>query len=133
MHQKCLFLVRGLPGGGKSTAARAITDFVAEADHYFVSPDGVYRFEKHALGAAHSACLAKVTHWMSLGQPTVAVANTFTRRWELAPYRKAADRFEYLVIELVAGGDLSDEELAARNVHAVSVETIALMRKRWEP
>ena len=125
-----LYLVRGLPGSGKSTLAKRITPHVVEADDYFYQ-DGVYRFSGEFIQEAHLACQERVAR-LILGQTDcIAVANTFTQRWELNVYY---DLFgEHADIrEITVHTTLSVGELAARCVHGVPAETIARMRARWE-
>ena len=47
-----LILVRGLPGSGKSTEAKKIAKtgyYHFEADQYFITPSGEYKFDKNLL------------------------------------------------------------------------------------
>jgi len=91
-----LILYRGLPGSGKSTAARkASVDYVFEADDYFNmwpyvgagngSVGVSYWFSGEHLRDAHKWCLWRTTEALRWGY-TVAVANTFTRLSEMQPY-----------------------------------------------
>ena len=125
-----IFIVRGLPGSGKSTLAVTVADVVS-ADDYFVD-GGVYRFDPSLLPAAHAACQERARSLLATGR-SVAVANTFTQGWEFQPYVKIANDVgaRIVVIDLFDGG-LSDEALAARNLHGVPVEAIRAMRARWE-
>jgi hypothetical protein len=63
----------------------------------------------------------------------VFVANTFTMRWEIEPYRlmAMAHGAAFEVIDIFDGG-LSDEDLARRNAHGVPTAAIANMRARYE-
>lgn len=124
---KVLYLVRGLPGSGKSTLARLLTSYVAEADQYFTDIDGNYRFDRSKLALAHEACQLYVQLWMVQRVARIAVANTFTRHWEMAPYRDMASEFGYKVIEIT----LRPDELWP-NVHNVPDSVIQSMRERWE-
>ena len=137
-HITTLFIIRGLPGSGKSTLGRSIEFRSGEvpdclsADDYFVGTDGVYRFSPSGLPAAHAECQAAVRSDLAHGS-SVCVANTFTQRWEMEPYLRMAAEFgaRVVVIDCFDAG-MSDEELAAKNVHGVPVAGIAAMRSRWE-
>ena len=136
MNSQTLYIVRGLPGSGKSTRAALLPNVTClAADDAFVGADGVYRFNPKELKAAHADCLAKATAILAAGH-SVAVANTFIQRWEMGPYITAATwagaRLE--VIEPLHGfdGGKSNAELAARNIHGVPEASIAAMRLRWE-
>lgn len=88
MDKGKLYIYRGLPGTGKSTAARKNydVDFVFEADQYFQNEvGGEYWFDPAQLGNAHRWCLWKTQQAIDRGY-NVAVANTFTQLWEMKPY-----------------------------------------------
>lgn len=125
-----LVLVRGLPGSGKSTFAR--TQNVAavfETDAFFINENGEYVFDPKRLGEAHAWNQKRTQKALESGL-NVAVANTFTQRWEMQPYLDmGADEIE--VVDLFDGG-CSDEELYERNVHGVPLEAIKRMRDRYE-
>lgn len=124
-------LIRGLPGSGKSTLARSMRGTVVEADDFFQTPEG-YRFDSSMLGEAHDICQARA-HTVLREEGCVIVANTFSQKWEMAPYFDLARFYDAttLVIDRFDAG-LSDEDLAARCVHGVPMERIAQMRTRWE-
>jgi len=127
-----LYLVRGLPGSGKSTFAEAIEGVeVLAADDYFMV-DGEYIFDPSRLGAAHQWCLEETLESLLEGRPT-AVANTFTQRWELQPYLDMAEKEDVpvTVVSLFDNG-FTDAELFERNTHGVPLEAIAAMRNRFE-
>ena len=123
---KKLFIVRGLPGSGKSTLAEAICSNVHSADDFFTGHDGVYRFDPSQIKSAHAHCRAQVETCMKRGED-VAVANTFTRKWEMEDYYKMAEEYGYMVFSLI-----SENRHGGQNVHDVPVETISKMRDRFE-
>lgn len=130
-----MWIYRGLPGAGKSTMAGP---GAFAADDYFVTEEGVYRFDASKLSAAHADCQARVRAAMLNGQ-NVSIANTFSQRWEMEPYLRLANDLTLFkepwvvtVIDLFDGGGLTDQQLAERNVHGVTAEIIARMRARWE-
>lgn len=132
-----LYMIGGLPGSGKSTLARVLAGERHdgewyEADDYHIGDDGVYRWKPENVKQAHQQCQASVEGDMRTHEPVILVANTFTRRWEREPYRELARKYGYRVVWLPVMTDLTDAELAERNIHAVPEETIRTMRARWE-
>lgn len=118
-----LYLIRGLPGSGKSTIAAALGVEVYEADQYFMV-DGVYRWDANRIGAAHQWCLSKTKETLCEGR-SVAVANTFTTVKELRPYFEIAKQLGIVPTVIKA-------ENTFQNVHGVPQETLERMRARWQ-
>lgn len=128
-----LYIVRGLPGSGKSTIASTFGVEVAEADQFFVNAEtGLYEFDVSQLAAAHNFCQVKALNALAAGK-SVAVANTFTQAWEMAPYLEMADKLNvrFVVVDVFDSG-MTDQELAGKNEHDVSDRIIHNMRMRWE-
>lgn len=124
-----LTLIRGLPGAGKSTMAKAMVEadpslYHFEADQYFVDASGNYRFEPTELEDAHTWCFAETRYALNAGC-SVVVSNTFTRKWEMEPYRKLAKQFDVELEILEAKGNYG-------SIHGVPQKTIDAMRSRWE-
>jgi predicted kinase len=133
-----VFIMRGLPGAGKSTRVRAIKReytrwTVCSADAFFIGDDGVYRFDPALIGQAHEACWQKFQDALARGVDAIVVDNTNTQRWEYQRNVDAAKAAgaDVKVINLYDGGR-SDAELAERNIHGVPLASIQRMRARWE-
>ena len=120
-----LFIVRGLPGTGKTTLSRKIADVVFEADDYFMDDDGEYRFNPRELANAHSHCVDRAVMAMEGGVGSIAIANTFSRQWEAQPYIDAAKRMGYAI-------QVIETQIMFGNIHNVPEHTIQAMRDRWE-
>ena len=123
---KILYIVRGLPGSGKSSLAKKIVNsgLHFENDMFFIGEDGVYQFNKNAMPMAVEWCIKKVSAALETGQD-VAVSNTFSTRSEYTPYQTLAKKYGYETIVI-------DVFSKFKNVHNVPPETIARMRERWE-
>ncbi len=85
-----LFLLRGPSGSGKSEFANTlllagIVDHVFEADQFMIDANGVYLYNRERLNHCHAECHRLTEEVLKLNQ-NVAVANTFTKRWEVAAY-----------------------------------------------
>jgi len=121
---KQLYIIRGLPGSGKTTLAHKLSPIVCEADQYFVR-DGVYNFEPTLLKEAHKWCQMQVVQSMQNGAPIIAVSNTSTQKWEYQQYLDWAQQFGYTVFVIVCQNDFG-------NIHGVPPEATERMRSRWE-
>lgn len=130
-----LFLVRGLPGSGKSSFATHIwNDYaVCEADKFFYDKDGNYNFDSSKLKEAHAWCKNEVEIRMKDHQnnpqyyPEIAVSNTFTQEWEMEDYFKLAEKYGYKVVSLIV-----ENRHGGKNLHGVPDEKLEQMRNRFE-
>jgi len=125
-----LFILRGLPGSGKSTVAELISEKgkypVCCADDYF-SRDGEYKFLASKLPDAHEWCRNYAIEQMQLGVPKVIIANTATREREFAFYAELAENYGYRVHYLIVENRHGNE-----NIHGVPNETLEKMKERFE-
>ena len=123
---KNLFLIRGLPGSGKSTLGELICKNVISADDFFIDNDGIYRFDMKKIKHAHADCQRRAINIMATGED-LAIANTFTRGWEFAVYYEMAAQFGYTVFSMVV-----ESRHCGKNIHDVPYATIDAMRDRFE-
>jgi len=122
---KKLFIVRGVPGSGKTTFAESICDKVCTADDYFMDGDE-YKFDISKLGAAHRYCQGNIRTIMESGKD-VAVANTSTTKKEMAPYYAMAEEFGYMVFSVIV-----ENRHGGKDVHNVPAETLTKMKERFD-
>jgi predicted kinase len=126
---KTLYLIRGIPGSGKSTLARQLACYkVFEADDYF-KKNGKYVFVPADIGKAHEACQRRVEAFMDIDgmgeDSAIAVSNTFTRLWEMQPYKDLAEKYGYTVFTILCQNDFG-------NVHGVPAGVVQRMKERME-
>jgi predicted kinase len=124
---KTLYIIRGLPGAGKSTLGSKIAgDLAFAADDFF---DEFYngKFIAEKIKQAHEYCRLKVRQAMCDGAPSIAVCNTFTQEWELKPYLSLAEEYGYMVHSIIV-----ENRQNTKSVHNVPSETIKRMQDRFQ-
>jgi len=123
---KLLYIIRGLPGSGKTTLARQLApDANAANDDYFYGPAGYQFDERHRL-AAKAACLLRISGYLAAGISRVAVHNTFILRQHYAEYVHAADVHGYGVMTVTLTSQFT-------SVHNVPPHVLRSMRQHWQP
>lgn len=126
-----LYLIRGLPGSGKSTFAKkqVVLDNAAsilaihlEAD-MFQMKNGVYVFNGDNVGLSHVWCQQTTRIFLHNGY-NVYVSNTFTTQKELQYYRDIAAEVDVPLVICSMAGQFG-------NIHNVPEEVLEKMRSRW--
>ena len=125
--EKVLYIVRGVPGSGKSTFAKQLTANVFEADHYFYDNDGNYNFIPSEIKEAHKECQQFVGFAMESNIQKIAVSNTFTQEWEMEPYFELAKKHSYKVFTIIV-----ENRHAGINQHGVPEEKVEQRKNRFE-
>ena len=125
--EKVLYIVRGVPGSGKTTLAKQLTANVFEADHYFYDNDGNYNFIPSEIKEAHKECQQFVGFAMESNIQKIAVSNTFTQEWEMEPYFELAKKHSYKVFTIVV-----ENRHGGVNQQGVPEDKIEQMKNRFE-
>jgi predicted kinase len=125
-----LYIIRGLPGSGKSTHAQKIVSTDPshikhfEADMFFTDGVGEYKFIPEKINIAHQWCQNMANYALRDGY-SVVVSNTFSQLWEMRPYIDMAEYYQVPVEVMTMLGNYG-------NIHDVPGTTIDRMRNRWE-
>jgi ABC-type phosphate/phosphonate transport system ATPase subunit len=128
---KTLYIVRGVPGSGKSTFAKSLGGTHFETDSYFMV-DGEYKFDFTKLKEAHKWCQDSVNTAMILNHTTglndiIVVSNTFTQEWEMQPYFDMSESWGYRVFSIIV-----ENRHGGVNEHGVPEDKIEIMKNRFE-
>jgi|TARA_A100001391_G_scaffold189928_1_gene161823 tRNA uridine 5-carbamoylmethylation protein Kti12 len=149
------YILRGLPGTGKSRLARLISaannpEYCLDSFHVrtfstddlFINEEGVYEFDPSLLKQHHEENLRRAIEFFNLHPETAnapnwaqiaIIDNTNVRHWEYEPYVAAAKEAGWDVQIITLDWDENDIPLyAKRNKHGVPEEAIRRMADRWE-
>ncbi len=153
-EKKTLFIVRGLPGSGKTSLVSLIetmmaiiwssgTSFLSNeqkkiyhsiskgfsthcTDDYFTDPiTGKYNFDPLLLDEAHEANLTNVLESMKANLQYIFVHNTFSQSWEGQPYFTLARQYGYDIFVIETQNPFT-------SIHGVPEKVIDNMISRWQ-
>jgi predicted kinase len=130
---KFAYIMRGLPGSGKSTVAKQLVangGVIHSTDDYFLSC-GKYTFDPNHIVEYHRMNLEAFRESLRQGKSVVVCDNTNVKWQHFEPYVKAAQDAGY-VISLVTLPHPAPEVAALRTVHKVPVQAIRRMLAEWE-
>lgn len=142
-EQRRVFVMRGLPGEGKSSMTKALCKWlrpqigqanvvVVSTDLFWYDEDDNYNFDISKLSEAHAWCL-NTYHDLLVGKiPVIIVDNCNIHAWEAAPYMQLAIAHHYdpALIDVVAVSPSMD--VFARQRHGVPWKTWANMKRARE-
>ncbi|XP_021018298.1 NEDD4-binding protein 2-like 1 [Mus caroli] len=137
--RKHLYLLRGLPGSGKTTLARQLQHdypraLIFSTDDFFFREDGTYEFNPNLLEEAHEWNQKRARKAMRNGISPIIIDNTNLHAWEMKPYAVMAleNNYEVIFREPDTRWKFNVQELARRNIHGVPKEKIHRMKERYE-
>lgn len=120
-----LYLVRGIPGSGKSTFAHNYLKgiYVLENDMMLME-NGVYNFSPSKRSLAIEWCMKSAEIALKCGMD-VCVCNTFTKKDFIIPYKKLSEKY---------GANFKVYRMAGNftNVHNVPTNVLANMKNNFE-
>jgi predicted kinase len=116
MPERNLYLVRGVPGAGKTTLVESLAgegDLVVAADDFMVNSAGHFAFDWQKLQEVHNRCIQAVREGMESGVIRIFVHNSFVNSWQLRPYYDLAATHGYRTFSLVVENRHGHESMHA--------------------
>lgn len=136
---KKVFILRGLPGSGKShwiaehrKQFATIGTIVVSADFYHMEQCGLeskYVFKKEKAREAHNKALLGFVMSLQHKTPVIYVDNTNISPWEISPFYRLAEVYGYEAEIVIM--DVHVDVAKARQTHGVPNETYDEMEQRW--
>lgn len=132
---KIVYIIRGLPGSGKSTFAlhlrslhTSLGDSTAhfEADMYMYE-NGEYVFRKEKLHYCHKSCLNDFMDAISNGTDAVIVSNTFIYKKHYKKYIDFAEENNYTIKVITINNHHGN-----RSIHDVPNKKILQMNESYQ-
>jgi len=134
-EQLTLYLMRGLPGSGKSTVAKKLAHngIILSTDNYWMS-NGQYQYDPAEITTAHQWNQERANEAMMQGVSPIVIDNTNVQLWQMKPYVESALKYGYEVkfAESNTPWKSNAEELAKRNQHDVPQDVIEQMIVNWD-
>jgi predicted kinase len=132
MLANTLILIRGLPGAGKSSLAKLLSEDqkypVFAIDDYFTNKlTGEYCFDFSKNYLAYQQCENLTEQAMSESTPKVFVDNAFTLNWEMEPYFKLANIYNYKLFVVTV-----EKYHNGSNIHDVTTEQLQKMAEKYK-
>ena len=122
--------MRGLPGAGKSTLAKVLSENgkypVFSVDDYFTSPAGEYRFEFDKNHLAYRQCETRTEEALRMGHKKVILDNVFSMEWEMEPYFRMAAEHRYTLHVVTV-----ENRHRSKNIHGISKEQLRKMAEKF--
>lgn len=129
-YMKEVFILRSVPGAGKSTLAKTLVhgikrSAICEADSYLYNEQNEYVWSDKRAWYAHKKCYQKYELALKMGLNRIVVSNTNVESKDVNRYSKLAKEFGYTVYVIVI-----ENRHDGKDSHNVSVEKKKDMAER---
>src|SRR4051812_43953057 len=112
MSEKTLYIMRGIPGAGKSTMAKLIADstdgVICSTDDLWYDSKGDYNWDPELLEEKHLENQRNVSICMAEALPSIIVDNTNLQQRDVSPYLYLAKVMGYTVQIIDVGTSLKE-------------------------
>ncbi len=129
---KSIILLRGVPGSGKSTFAKNISNQykypVFSIDDYFTDENGIYKFDYSKNHLAYTHCQIRTKEAMQRAVEKIIVDNTFIFDWEMKPYFALAKEFDYQLFSVIL-----ENYHGHTNLHQIAQADVEKMAAKLKP
>lgn len=126
-YNKIMFILSGIPGGGKTTIAEMIApgiDATICCTDDFCMVDNKYQFDPQLANQRHQMNFDKAEQCCK-DEKNVIIANTNCNRRNYGKYEELAKKYGYTVFHIYLKPNI--KESIERNLHKVPVDTIKAM------
>lgn len=138
MPKKTVFIMRGLPGSGKSTFAKKLAEKyrrsikIVSADDFMVDDKGRHKFDGERLRIIHQLCFEAFCKCLAKNT-SVIVDNSNREYWEYQRYVDIATEFSYriIILEIPCRNHRTLEFFWRRHIHTVPARTAEKMWRMW--
>lgn len=132
--EKKLYIMVGLPGSGKSTFTKTLSNpIICSADHWF-EKSGKYVFDQSQIVPAHRAAQNKCLDSMLQSKPLIVIDNTNLTDKDRKPYEDMAQKYSYEIIYVVFEPNKKKiKTYAKRNLHGVTAAVLEVMVEKYRP
>ena len=127
-----LIILRGLPGAGKTTLAKLLSENnkwpIFSIDSYFTDPvTNEYNFQFENNHLAYKNCEEQTKTAMENKTEKIFIDNVFSLDWEIEPYFKLASIYNYSVFVVTVENYHSN-----KNSHSISDEQLKKMAAKYK-
>ena len=136
---KRLFILRGIPGSGKSTISRRLAEkhpgiVISERDKFYINPEnGKYEWAPEKVPIARQKQLLEIEEALKSGKSAIA-DSLHLMHSQYDPLLDIAERTGARPIIIDVPFNKATPELyASRNLHGVPLNQIENMIKSWQP